>query len=72
MKQPKMPKIPGPTPPPPISAPPDVEPLEVTKRNEYMQKLVELRRKGMASTILTGGMGTLGTPNLEKKKLLGT
>lgn len=58
------PKIPTPEPPP---APPTID--EATKRQEEEAKL--RRRRGRASTILTGPQGA-GTPVTATKTLLGS
>lgn len=54
------PDIPPPPPPPPKVDDPEV--LEARRR----QRDAELRRKGRASTILTGSQGAMGAANIDQ------
>ena len=72
MKQPKMPKIPEPAPIPPMPPPPEISTSEERARSKWMDRLLEIRRKGRAGTIVTGGMGAPGVPAIYQGGVLGS
>jgi hypothetical protein len=70
------PSPPAYTPPPaPVAAPAaKVEPEALAPEAEVpaaMSESIKKKKKGRYSTLLTGSEGSLGSPNIEKKSLLG-
>lgn len=71
MKQPKPPEVAPPPKMPPMPPPPEIGSLEAEAKSAYMDRVIEMRRKGRASTILTGGLGATGKADVARKQLLG-
>jgi len=67
-----MPKMPSPPPPPPPPAePPAFDDAERKAQIAAEQAEIRRKRKGRASTILTGSQGLTEEETLQKKTLLG-
>jgi len=71
MGMPDIPEMPPLPEPPPLPMPPKMEETEEKRRKTYLQELIDLRRKGRPSTVLTGGIGLTTPAPLFKHTLLG-
>lgn len=72
MKTPKVPEMPAPTPAPPMPIPAEMTGnAEEERKRKWRDALIEMRRKGRASTLLTGGLGAMDQSPVIRKTLLG-